>query len=124
MVFAVEMGLTADASREQGMHIDFVLVEKEYFYIATKLCVGKFNEWSDHAPLGFTLKCKNIKSPNHNDVINSGPNTTQKYRWIDEHKEQMKRDLSEKVSDLHNVIDSIQLATLTLDQALTSLTQY
>jgi hypothetical protein len=100
--------------------IDYVLAEKDYFDIVTKICIGDFNVWSDHAPVEFTLKRLDIAcvSLNHDDVITSVPNTTQEFRWNDEHMEQMKRDLSEKVGDLYDAIHSIQSDTLTLDQGI------
>ena len=50
--------------------IDYVLVHKESSNSISNMCVCNFNEWSDHAPIDFTVNClpfdKNQRT--HNNV--------------------------------------------------------
>ena len=98
--------------------IDYVLAEADHFDIVSQLNVGEFNEWSDHAPLEFQLKCMSVNTHNSIDTITKGPNTTHKHRWDEAHVEQMKRDLEDRVSDLYRIVDSIQSSSVTLDQGI------
>jgi hypothetical protein len=94
------------------------LAEADHFDIVSQLNIGEFNEWSDHAPPEFELKCMSVNTHNSIDVITKGPNTTQKHRWDEAHVEQMKRDLEDRVSDLYRIVDSIQSSSVTLDQGI------
>ena len=92
--------------------IDYVLVHKDSSNSISNMCVCDFNEWSDHAPIDFTVNCllfdKNQRTDNNVSYTS--------FRWVANNLEQMKCELNEKMCDFHKNIDKIQAAEMTVNE--------
>ena len=98
--------------------IDYVLVHKDSSNSISNMCVCDFNEWSDHAPIDFTVNCllfdKNQRTDNNVSYTS--------FRWVANNLEQMKCELNEKMCDFHKNIDKIQAAETTVNEGLEYIT--
>ena len=98
--------------------IDYVLVHKDSSNSISHMCVCDFNEWSDHAPIDFTVNCLLFDKNQRTD--NNVSHTS--FRWVANNLEQMKCELNEKISDFHKNIDKIQAAEMTVNEGLEYIT--
>ena len=57
--------------------------------------VGEFNEWSDHAPIAFTFKCKNVEK------------VTRSTEWINAKRDDFRSLLISKLSELNRVTQNL-----------------
>jgi endonuclease/exonuclease/phosphatase family metal-dependent hydrolase len=56
------------ASRNGTSTIDYVLARESHLTLITDFAVLNFNQWSDHAPLHFAVKCNNNLLSKHEYV--------------------------------------------------------
>ena len=82
------------------------------------MCVCDFNEWSDHAPIDFTVNCLLFDKNHRTD--NNVSNTS--FRRDANNLEQMKCELNEKICDFHKNIDKIQASEMTVNEGLEHIT--
>lgn len=67
--------------------IDYLLLKDCIFPSLLNFCIESFNEWSDHAPLSITLKCKCNPLPNEDTF------TYTRTRWKDDQRDDFRRKL-------------------------------
>lgn len=80
--------------------IDYVLTKECNFSLLSKFTIGDFTEWSDHAPLHFSLYCNNY-SPSYETFSDV------KYKWDNTLREQFRSGLITKLPVLNDIVENI-----------------
>ena len=84
--------------------IDYMLLRQVDFSCIKNFAVESFNEWSDHAPLSFSLECN----------VNRNTQTDTRYciyKWNDDRKQQFRGQLIGKLPDFNNVVSCIDISS-------------
>ena len=88
------------ASRNGTSTIDHLLARECHFTPNTDFAVLNFNQWSDHAPMHFAVKC-NINLLSKHEYVET------KYRWNADLKDDFYNGLLSITEQLDNVTSSI-----------------
>lgn len=90
-------------SRTGASVIDYILLKYETFNLVSNFKIMGFNEFSDHAPLQFSLHAS-LKTE---DDINLSSNSSYKYKWNDGQKDNFRRNLITRLPDINNIFNGI-----------------
>ena len=91
------------ANRMGSSVIDYLLVHENDFYIINDFRVGHFNEWSDHAPLLYEVRCGSLEMGQNEE--NSG--NCNKFVWNDLLKDTFRKNLISKLPELNNLMQNV-----------------
>lgn len=83
--------------------IDYILLKYESFHLVGQFKVLAFNEFSDHAPLQFSLRASSLNKDNGENVTNS----SYKYMWNSEQRDLFRRKLISRLPDVNKIFDNI-----------------
>lgn len=87
-------------SRNGYSVIDYLLTHEHNFSMLCDFNIGPFNEWSDHAPLHFSIKCNNTL-PLQNTF------TETKYRWDNTLRDEFRSGVISHLPDFNNIVNNI-----------------
>ena len=87
-------------SRTGTSVIDYILLKYESFHLVGQFRVLAFNEFSDHAPLQFSLRANSINKDNGENVTNS----SYKYMWTSEQRDLFRRKLIFRLPDVNIIL--------------------
>ncbi|XP_060584147.1 uncharacterized protein LOC132740284 [Ruditapes philippinarum] len=88
-------------SRQSNSTIDYLLLKECNFQIISEFEICQFNEFSDHAPLSFTVKYLDTKSNPRNLESQSTY-----FKWRDADKDKFRRGLLGRMTDLNDIFES------------------
>ena len=91
--------------RTGSSDIDYLLSKEGNFGCICDFTVLGFNEFSDHAPLKFSL---NIRSNQDNEYNCSDNIDSDKFTWVPENKDIFRRKLIAKLSEFNRVLSNVE----------------
>ena len=89
-------------SRTGTSVIDYLLLKFESFHIVGQFKVLAFNEFSDHAPLQFSLRAPPVNNDDDNFM-----HTSFKYIWNNEQRDMFRRKLISKLPDFNRICENV-----------------
>ena len=76
--------------------IDYLLLQETDFHKVENFRVADFNEFSDHSPIAFSIKCSNVTKHNQHYEFT-------RYKWNDEFRDIFRKRLIERLPDFNRV---------------------
>jgi exonuclease III len=83
--------------------IDYLLMNERHFSLINDFTIDPFNEWSDHAPLRFSLACPK-------SVQNDNPQYEIKCKWSDENTELFRSGIIGHLPRFNNIVQNIDVS--------------
>ena len=92
------------SSRNGCSVIDYLILSQPDFSCINDFHVCSFCEWSDHAPLTFSVLC-------HSDpVLTDMSQCTTKIKWDDSLRDEFRRSLISRRTDLNSIVNHIDIS--------------
>ena len=76
--------------------VDYLLLQETDFHKVENFRVADFNEFSDHSPITFSIKCSNVTKHNQHYEFT-------RYKWNDEFRDIFRKRLIERLPDFNRV---------------------
>ncbi|XP_053405174.1 uncharacterized protein LOC128558910 [Mercenaria mercenaria] len=103
-------------NRQCSSTIDYLLLNERYFNIIDSFEIGQFNEFSDHAPILFTLNCKAYMQ---NSDVTSDVDNMYNIKWSEDHKDEFRRGLIGNLSTFNRIVyDTVVHDTVDVDNLI------
>ena len=84
--------------------IDYVILSQRDFSCINNFQVNSFNDWSDHAPLSFSVSCKNVP------LRNDSPQYSHRIKWNDSLRDDFRRSIIARLTDLNTIVNQIDVS--------------
>ena len=102
--------------------VDYLLLNYSDFDSISEFKILNFNEFSDHAPILFSIKTKTCAFQNSND--NHNTHAQSNITWEESKVTEFRHMLLNNIEPLHSVLDDVFNSTTNIDDVVTSFTSH